>query len=76
MAITDLPTDALVGAGLSPTEIDEWRLSAPQEVDSFPAAAESLSAFLGLGSALGQRLPAPAQRSSSSAGRRMGYLRR
>jgi thioesterase DpgC len=62
-AITELPTDALEQAGLSPGEIHDWSLSAPASLQSFEAAAQALSGFLARGAGLGGRLPAAADRS-------------
>jgi (3,5-dihydroxyphenyl)acetyl-CoA 1,2-dioxygenase len=62
-AITELPTDALEQAGLSPGEIHDWSLSAPASLESFEAAAQALSGFLARGAALGGRLPPAADRS-------------
>src|ERR1700716_3085364 len=56
-AITDLPTAALERAGLSPSEIGDWSVSASSRAQSFEAAAGALSGFLGRGIALAERLP-------------------
>ncbi len=63
MTIIDLPTQALQGAGLSRSEIDDWALSAPREMDAFSPAAQAVSEFLTRGSALQERLPLPSRRS-------------
>lgn len=63
MTIIDLPTQVLEGAGLSPSEIDDWARSAPQEIDAFAPAAQALSQFLTRGAALQERLPLASRRS-------------
>jgi thioesterase DpgC len=60
MTTARLPAGVLARAGLSAAEVAGWSASAPGPQDSFPAAAEAVSAFLGRGRALTQRLPAPA----------------
>ena len=60
MTTADLPAGVLARAGLSAAEAEGWSASAPGPQDSFPAAAEAVSLFLGRGQALIQRLPAPA----------------
>src|SRR2546430_3863822 len=60
MTTTRLPAAVLARAGLSGAEVGDWSASAPGPQDSFPAAAEAVSAFLGRGQALTRRLPAPA----------------
>src|SRR5215468_5208446 len=60
MTTARLPAAALARAGLSAAEVADWSASAPGPQDSFPAAAEAVSVFLGRGQALIRRLPAPA----------------
>ncbi len=61
-----VPTDALISAGLSRSEVEEWAIAgatatgsfaaAAAATDSFAAAAAALSGFLVRGDALAQRL--------------------
>src|SRR5215468_10961106 len=60
MTTADLPAGVLARAGLSAAEAEGWSASAPGPQDSFPAAAEAVSLFLGRGQALIRRLPARA----------------
>jgi thioesterase DpgC len=60
MTTARLPAAVLARAGLSAAEVADWSASVPGPQDSFPAAAQAVSAFLGRGRALTQRLPAPA----------------
>ena len=60
MTTARLPAAALARAGLSAAEVADWSASAPGPPDTFPAAAEAVSVFLGRGQALARRLPAPA----------------
>src|SRR5215831_8934770 len=60
MTTARLPAAVLARAGLPAAEVADWSASTPGPQDSFPAAAEAVSAFLGRGQALGRRLPAPA----------------
>ena len=60
MTTADLPAGVPGRAGLSAAEVADWSASAPGPQDSFPAAAEAVSVFLGRGQALIRRLPAPA----------------
>src|SRR5262245_42023751 len=60
MTTAPLPAAILAGAGLSAAEVEDWSASVPGPQDSFPAAAEAVSVFLGRGQALTRRLPAPA----------------
>ncbi|HEY7360781.1 MAG TPA: hypothetical protein VH642_08225, partial [Streptosporangiaceae bacterium] len=59
MTTADLPAGVLARAGFSAAEAEGWSASAPGPQDSFPAAAEAVSLFLGRGQALIRRLPAP-----------------
>jgi thioesterase DpgC len=60
MTTARLPAAVLARAGLSAAEVADWSASARGPQDSFPAAAEAVSAFLARGRALARRLPAPA----------------
>src|SRR5215510_4869788 len=60
MTTADLPAGVLARAGLSAAEAEGWSASAPGPQDSFPAAAEAVSLFLGRGQALIRRLPGTA----------------
>lgn len=60
MTTARLPAGVLARAGLPAAEVEDWSASAPGPRDSFPAAAEAVSVFLGRGQALTRRLPAPA----------------
>ena len=59
MTTARLPAAVLARAGLPVAEVADWSASAPGPQDSFPAAAEAVSIFLGRGQALTRRLPAP-----------------
>ena len=60
MTTARLPAAVLARAGLSAAEVADWSASALGPQDSFPAAAEAVSAFLARGRALARCLPAPA----------------
>ena len=60
MTTPPLPAAVLARAGLPAAEVAGWSASALGPQDSFPAAAEAVSAFLVRGQALARRLPAPA----------------
>ncbi|MBV9804827.1 MAG: enoyl-CoA hydratase/isomerase family protein [Solirubrobacterales bacterium] len=62
-SVTELTTEVLEQAGLSPGKIRDWSLSTPPSLESFEAAAQALSGFLARGAALDERLPAAAGRS-------------